>query len=147
MLSPESGTASAEPQLSLEGCEIMGLLDGLLGHGSQVDADKLEKKLAGVLIEGEEPLAAFKIIRDFFVFTNKRLIMVDVQGITGSKVDYMSVPYKAITRFSVETAGTFDWDAEFKIWVSGSSMPIEKTMRKGTDVRGIQRTLAAFVLN
>lgn len=124
----------------------MGLFDGILGHGTTVDPRELEKRLTGVLIDGEQPQLAFKLIRDFFVFTQHRVILVDIQGITGSKVDYMSIPYKAVTRFSVETAGTFDLDAELKIWVSGSSQPITKTLKKGTDVRGIQRALATGIL-
>ncbi len=124
----------------------MGLFDRILGHGTTVDPRELEKRLSGVLIDGEQPQLAFKLIRDFFVFTQHRVILVDIQGITGSKVDYMSIPYKAVTRFSVETAGTFDLDAELKIWVSGSSQPITKTLKKGTDVRGIQRALATGIL-
>jgi hypothetical protein len=124
----------------------MGIFDGLLGHGSTVDPADLNKRLAGVLIEGETPQLAFKIIRDFFVFTEHRVILVDIQGMTGSKVDYTSIPYRAITRFAVETAGTFDLDSELKIWVSGTSAPITKTLKKGTDVRGIQRALATGVL-
>ncbi|UHD45545.1 PH domain-containing protein [Aureimonas altamirensis] len=124
----------------------MGILDGLMGHGSVVDPAKLAKHMDGVLIEGETVRMAYRVIRDFFVFTQKRLILVDVQGMTGSKVDYVSIPYRAITRFSVETAGTFDLDAELKVWVSGSDRPIAKTLKKGTDVRGIQRALAQGVL-
>ena len=81
----------------------MGLFDGLLGHGSTVDPADLNKRLDGVLIEGETPQLAFKIIRDFFVFTQHRVILVDIQGMTGSKVDYTSIPYRAVTRFAVET--------------------------------------------
>ena len=124
----------------------MGLLDGLLGHGSEVDASKLAQRLDGVLIDGETVDIAFRVIRDFFVFTSKRMIIVDIQGIRGSKVDYLSIPYRAVTRFSVETAGTFDLDAELKIWVSGDSKPIEKSLKKGTDVRGIQRAIARGVV-
>jgi hypothetical protein len=124
----------------------MGILDGLLGHGSEIDPEKLERKLDGVLLPNESVKLAFKVIRDFFVFTERRFILVDVQGITGSKVEYMSIPYRAIVRFSVETAGTFDLDSELKLWVSGASIPIQKTLKKGTDVRGIQRALAAGVL-
>ena len=125
----------------------MGLLDGLLGHGSSVDPADLAKRLDGVLIEGERVSLAFRVIRDVFAFTDKRLILIDVQGMTGSKVDYMSIPYRAITRFSVETAGTFDLDSELKIWVSGAEQPVTKTLKKGTDGRGIQRALAAGVLS
>ena len=124
----------------------MGLFDALLGHGSSVDPGELAKRLNGVLIDGEEAQLAFKVVRDFFVFTQYRVIFVDIQGMTGSKVDYTSVPYRAITRFSVETAGTFDMDSELKIWISGSGTPISKTLRKGSDVRGIQRALATGTL-
>lgn len=124
----------------------MGLFDAFLGHGSSVDPSELAKRLNGVLIDGEEAQLAFKVVRDFFVFTQYRVIFVDIQGVTGSKVDYTSVPYRAITRFSVETAGTFDMDSELKIWISGSSVPIAKTLRKGSDVRGIQRALATGTL-
>lgn len=124
----------------------MGLLDGLLGHGAAVDAASLERRLEGILIEGESIRLAFRIIRDLFVFTERRVILVDVQGMTGSKVEFQSIPYRAIVRFSAETAGTFDLDAELKIWVSGAAQPIERTLKKGADVRGIQRALAEGVL-
>ncbi|WP_377296660.1 PH domain-containing protein [Rhizobium sp. SGZ-381] len=123
----------------------MGLFDSLMGHGSKVDPADLNKRLDGVLIDGEAPQLAFRIVRDFFVFTQHRLILVDIQGMTGSKVSYTSVPYRAITRFAVETAGTFDLDSDLKIWVSGSATPIERTLGKGSDVRGIQRALATGV--
>lgn len=123
----------------------MGLFDSLLGHGSSVDPSDLRKRLDGVLIDGEQPQLAFRIVRDFFVFTQHRLILVDIQGMTGSKVEYMTIPYRAITRFSVETAGTFDLDSELRIWVSGSDQPIQRTLGKGSDVRGIQRALATGI--
>ena len=55
------------------------------------------------------------MIRDLFVFTNKRLILVDKQGLTGNKVEYHSLPYRTITHSRVETAGHFDLDAELKV--------------------------------
>ena len=57
---------------------------------------------------------AYQLIRDYFVFTDKRFVLVDKQGVTGSKVEYHSIPYKGITHFSIETAGTFDLDASLK---------------------------------
>ena len=123
----------------------MGFFDGLLGHGTEVDSAKLSSRLDGVLIDGETAQISFKVLGDFFVFTDYRLILVDIQGVTGKKVEYVSIPYRSITRFSVETAGTFDLDAELKIWVSGDSVPIQKTLKKGTDVRGIQRAIATAI--
>ncbi|HBO28945.1 MAG TPA: helicase, partial [Leeuwenhoekiella sp.] len=89
----------------------------------------------------------FKLLRDVFIFTTKRLILIDVQGVTGSKVEYKSLPYKNISRFSLETAGTFDLDAELKIWISSENVPsVSKKFTKQIDVYAIQRYLAAKVL-
>jgi hypothetical protein len=63
------------------------------------------------------------LIRDTFVFTNKRLIFVNRQGVTGKKVEYQSIPFRNITRFSIETAGAFDLDAELKMWLTGADNP------------------------
>jgi hypothetical protein len=68
----------------------------------------------------------YQILRDFFVFTTNRLVLVDKQGLTGKKVEYHSIPYKSITRVSVETAGHFDLDAELKIWISGRTEPFQR---------------------
>ena len=75
---------------------------------------------------GERIEKAYQLLRDLFVFTNKRLILVDKQGLTGSKVEYRSLPYGSITHFSVEASGHFDLDAELKVWISGSPIPIQQ---------------------
>ena len=123
----------------------MGLLSNFLGNASEADAAKLQAELAAVLAPGEEIGRAFRVFRDLFIFTDNRLILVDKQGLTGSKVTYHSILYRSITQFSVETAGTFDADAELKIWVSGGGMPISKEFKKGTDIVGIQQYLAQCV--
>ena len=81
------------------------------------DIDYAEK-VTELLLEGEEVIDAFKTMRDGVVFTNKRIISVNVQGITGSKKDYTSLPYKNIVAYSIETSGTFDLDAELEIYFS-----------------------------
>ncbi len=91
---------------------------------------------------------AFTLVRDLIVFTDKRLILVDKQGITGKKVDYKSIPYKSISRFSVETSGHFDLDAELKIWISSTELPsVSLQFRKDKDIVAIQQALAAAVLS
>ncbi len=125
----------------------MGLISGLLGNASTVDNGKVEKEMADVLVPNETVEAAFQVIRDRFVFTNKRLILVDKQGYTGKKVEFKSIPYKSIKYFSVETAGRFDMDAELKIWVSNRVEPtISKTLKKGIDIVSLQKTLAYYVM-
>ncbi len=72
-----------------------------------------------LLLDNEQILVAAKTIRDFVVFTDKRIIAVNVQGMTGKKRDFTSLPYSKVQSFSVETAGTFDLDAELDLWFSG----------------------------
>ena len=107
----------------------MGLLDGSMGNASEVELKDVEKQLEKVITSNERIEKAYRILRDMMIFTDKRMIMVDKQGMTGKKIEFHSVPYKSITHFSVETAGTFDLDAELKIWLSGASEPIYKQFR------------------
>ena len=124
----------------------MGLLDGLLGNASEIEVGKLEAEFSQVLAPGEKIEKAYQLIRDLFIFTDKRLILVDKQGITGSKIDYHSLPYRAITHFSIETGGHFDLDAELKVWVSGSSSPFQKRFNKRLNIYEVQAVLASYVL-
>lgn len=119
----------------------MGLLDKLMGNASEVDAGEVQGELAPVLADSESVTQAFKLVRDMFVFTNARLIFIDKQGMTGKKVEYHSVPYRAITQFNVETAGHFDMDAELTIWISGQSNPLKVELKKETAI-GLQKSLA-----
>ncbi|MCU4675126.1 PH domain-containing protein [Catenovulum sp. 2E275] len=124
----------------------MGLLDGLMGNASQVDSAKVEDELSPILGREEQVTYACKEIRDMYVFTNKRLILIDKQGMTGKKVEYHSIPYKAISHFSLETAGHFDLESELKIWISGSSDAIKRDLKNGETVVGIQQALANYAL-
>lgn len=124
----------------------MGFLDGLMGNASEIDINEVKKEFAKVLANGETVDKAYKLIRDMFIFTNKRLLLVDKQGLTGKKVELHSIPYKNITHFSIETAGNFDLDAELKIWVSGSSAPIQKQFNKSLNIYELQSVLAEYVL-
>lgn len=83
-----------------------------------IDGDDVRDDFHRFLIDGESIFAAFKTVRDQLVFTNKRVIAANVQGLTGSKVDYTSIPYNKIQAFSVESSGTFDMDCEIEIYIS-----------------------------
>ena len=125
----------------------MGLFSALMGNAGAVSNDELQKNYGLLLIEGEQIELGFKLIRDTFIFTNKRLIFIDKQGITGSKTEYKSITYKSISRFSIETAGTFELDAELKIWISSEANPsIIKQFNKSVNVYEVQKVLAYYVL-
>lgn len=125
----------------------MGLFSAILGNAGAVSNDDLNKNYGILLTEGEEIELGFKLIRDTFIFTTKRLILIDKQGLTGNKTEYKSIAYKSISRFSIETAGTFDLDAELKIWVSSELQPsIKKQFNKSVNVYEVQKLLAHHVL-
>ncbi|AJA49065.1 hypothetical protein CPAST_c29990 [Clostridium pasteurianum DSM 525 = ATCC 6013] len=124
----------------------MGILSGLMGNASEIDIKRVEREFEKIFVEEEKVEKAYKLIRDLFVFTDKRLVLLDKQGVTGKKVQYHSIPYKNITHFSVETTGNFDLESELKIWISGTQMPIEKQFKNDKNIYDIQRSLAQYVL-
>lgn len=125
----------------------MGLFSALVGNAGVVSQERLNEEYGKLLTEGEEIELGFKLLRDTFIFTTKRLILIDKQGITGSKTEYLSINYRQISRFSVETAGTFDLEAELKIWISSETIPsISKKFNKSVNVYDVQKVLAHHVL-
>lgn len=125
----------------------MGIFSSLLGNAGAVTEEELKEKYGQLLIDNEEIELGFKVIRDLFIFTNKRLILIDVQGLTGKKVEYLSITYKSISRFAIETAGSLDLDAELKIWISSETKPsITKQFNKSVNVYDVHKVLATHVL-
>lgn len=124
----------------------MALLSALLGNATEVSGQKLDALVGSVLAPGEEIEKAYQLIRDVFIFTSRRLILVDKQGVTGKKMEFVSIPYARITKFSMETAGSFDLDAELKIWVGSDPSPVSIDFRKSVDIRQVYGLLSGYVL-
>lgn len=98
------------------------------------------------MIEGEIIEKAYKLIRDMFVFTNKRLILVEKQ-LVGTKVDYLSIPYTNVIKFSKESAGILDLDADLKIWIKDQEHPITKQFGKGgNNINEVYKILSQHIL-
>jgi len=123
----------------------MGLLSALLGNAGEADVTDVEQQLEQILAEDEQVERAFRLVRDLLIFTNRRFILVDRQGMTGKKTTYHSIPYRGITNFSVETAGHFDLESELKIWISGTAEPIQRTFTRGGSILEVQKALATYV--
>ncbi len=85
----------------------------------EADREGMSKAVEPLLVTDEQVLASFKAVRDYVVFTDKRIITVNVQGLTGKKKDFTSLPFSKVPAFSIETAGVFDLDAELDLWFSG----------------------------
>ncbi len=109
-----------------------------------------DKELEPILVNNEQIIASFKAMRDGVVFTNKRLITINVQGLSGAKKDYSSLPYSKIQAFSVETPGLMEsmaWngDSELEIWFSGLGR-IKLEFHKDTDIRQICKIISTYTL-
>ena len=110
-----------------------------------VDPNSLASELEPLLIQGEEVHLTFKGMRDSVVFTNKRLISINVQGLTGKKRDYTSLPLNKVQAWSVETAGTFDLDSELDLWFSGLGR-VRLEFKGSVDIRRISQLVGHHVL-
>ena len=97
-----------------------------------------------LLVPGEEAVAAYKTVRDVAVFTNKRIIVKDAQGLTGKKVEIYSLPYSSVVMWSTENAGKFDFDSEVELWTNAGHIKI--SLKKGVDVRKFDTLLSNAVL-
>lgn len=107
----------------------------------------MQKEIDPLLIDGETIEHAYKLVRDLVIFADKRLILVDKQGMTAKKIEYKSISYRSISKFSTETAGHFDLDGELKIWISEQVEPSESLQFKaGETLSLVQKTLAEKVL-
>lgn len=104
-----------------------------------------EPMIKPIMVNGEVILAAFQTVRDGVIFTNKRVIAINVQGITGKKKDFTSLPYSKVQAFSVETAGVFDLDSEMILWFSGLGK-VKFEFTSNANVTGICQAVSEFVL-
>lgn len=98
-----------------------------------------------LLVAGENIVGAYKAMRDGVVFTDKRIIAVNVQGVTGKKKDFTSLPYSKVTAFSVETAGVLDMDSELELWFSGLGR-VKFEFAAQCNISQIQAIIASYAL-
>lgn len=124
----------------------MSILNKILGNAVQVDNSELQLQYQKILIDNENVVAGYKLIRDSIIFTTERLLLINIQGITGSKVEYKSIPYSSVKVFSMETAGTLDLDCEIKLYIHGLSAPVDLKFQKGTDLNPIYKVLSTYTL-
>lgn len=110
-----------------------------------VESSSVEREIETQLIADEEIVGIFKSVRDHIVFTNRRVIAVNVQGVTGKKRSFTTLPYSKIQSFSIETSGIFDLDSELQLFYSGlGSVRFEFTGR--SNVEEIAQLIAADIL-
>ena len=111
----------------------------------EIDSSKVRSELLDFFVDGEEIISAFETIRDQVVFSNKRILVVNVQGITGKKRAYISYPYSKIQYFDVETAGVLDIDSElFLAFNDGRSLSFD--FKTSVDIVSISKVISSYVL-
>lgn len=123
---------------------LMSLMSALTGTATRVDALTTQTEIGDILLDGERVEAAYKIVRDMLVFTDLRVITVNRQGLTGNKVEFMSVPYKNISAWSIENAGGFDMDAELKLHTRAGLLSWK--FARGESLLPVQKGLASHLL-
>lgn len=119
--------------------EAKGVLEWTLVSECEVPTD-VEK----LLVHGENAVAAYKTFRDIAIFTNKRLIIRDAQGLTGTKIEVYSLPYSSVLMWSTENAGVMDFNAEVELWTKIGLIKVK--LRKGIDVRRFDSLLANSII-
>ena len=90
-------------------------------------------------------MGEYQAIRDYVIFTNQRVIAVNVQGVTGKKKDITTLPYSKIQLFSIETSGVLDWNSELDLYFSGVGL-LKFEFTGGSDVVNIARTISEYLL-
>ena len=118
---------------------------GLFARLKKVADNAFGNMISDFLIAGETIVGTYQGVRDGVVFTNKRIIAINVQGLTGQKKDFTSIPYSKITTFSLETAGVFDLDAELEIYMSAVGK-VKFNFTGNTDVKEICRFISQYAL-
>lgn len=103
------------------------------------------KAVKELLITGETVIGSYVSMRDRVVFTNKRIISCNVQGMTGKKIDYTSIPYSKIQCYSVETSGLLDLDAELEVWLSGVGM-VKFELTGGVNIKALCQSISEYIL-
>lgn len=109
------------------------------------DISNVQKVKDSMLIDGEEMFTSFVGIRDRVIFTTKRVIAINVQGVTGKKKDFTSLPYSKIQAFSVETAGTLDLDCELDLFFNGLGK-VRFEFKSGVDIVALSKKISEYVL-
>ena len=123
---------------------------GIIGDSNtfnlkEINIENVRKEVINFLLKDEDIIQAFETIRDQVIFTTKRIFVINVQGITGKKIAYISYPYSKIQYFGIETAGMLDIDSELIIAFSdGNKLSFD--FKKGVDIIEISKTISEFIL-
>ena len=111
----------------------------------EINIKDVRPEVGKLLIEGEEIKCAFNTIRDQVIFTNSRIFVVNVKGLSGKKIAYFSYPYSKIQYYGIETAGILDIDSELLLTFSNGHI-LQFDFKSNVDIRMINSLISKYVL-
>ena len=121
----------------------MGVFNSFLSHPSEVSLKQISMEYGIILVDGEYVEKAYKVGKDKFILTNKRLMLI--MQARSNKLEYLTIPYCSIHKFAKESKGMLDSDAELKIWLKGESLPIRKEFKSSEGVNEIYQILSKYI--
>ncbi len=120
-------------------------LDANIMNLKEISIHEVRGEVPGLMVPGEQIVMAFQTVRDQVIFTDKRIFVVNVQGITGKKVSYFSYPYSKIQYYGIETAGVLDIDSEL-IFAFSNGTRLQFDFRSRVDIQKISAMVSAYIL-
>ena len=124
----------------------MGLLNSILGNANAVSVEEVKNEWGKLLAQGEDITIAYKLVRDYIIFTPRRLILIDVKGLSGKKIAINSVPYRSVLGFTIQTAGMMDLNAELYLYIASQPEPLVYTFDKNVNIYEVQAILADAII-
>ncbi len=121
------------------------VLDANLMNLRAIKNSDVRGEIPSLLVSGESIVSAFQTVRDQVIFTNKRVFVANVQGITGKKTSYFSYPYSKVQYFGIETAGVFDIDSEL-ILVFSNGARLQFDFKSNVNIREISALMSGYIL-
>ena len=120
----------------------MGFFQGLLGNASKASVEDLKKDWGSLFSKDEEINHCYKLVRDWIILTNKRLVLIDYQGITGTRIAIKNIPWRNIVAYEIVTAGIADLNAELYIYVASSPFPVKYCFSSSVNIYEVQDAIA-----